>query len=720
MQKPKRLIFVLAFVAALAIAFAARTLYYYRGVYRAPDVPQSTPPGVESLADPFETTADLDSEGITVLFDTAHENSFDEDELTVLTGRMASNGAQVEMVRSEDDLADGLHSADALVVLVPNDSFSAGEVLDIQQFIDKGGRLILAGDPTRQRDAEALNSLAGSFGVVYQDDYVYNLTNNDGSYRNVIFADFAEDVPLTEGLEQVVFQTASSIRVEEDAGLIFGDKETYSSRREQPGDVIAAALTGDGRVLMLPDVTFLTSPYNTFADNDILLDNIVTFALTGERDFTLVDYPYFFDAPTQLVYEDAVTLNNTFADLVTLRSHLAKRGIEASLADEIDTEGAFVYLALYEQANEDIIELLEDQGITLSDDPLSEEDDAPPSEGSITIEDVAQLEKGGTVLLHLVRIAEDEEDADNESEKPDEDEDLDEEENGGEENSEEENGEEATAGLYQVIILAASEEDLSTGIDVLLSDMTSECLVTPLTAVCQTGEVEEEEEEEEEEKEGVEVGGILVVSDDQGLSGASGGTSAGIIADLLDSLDYDASVYSIQDDGPPELDDLLDYDMVFWSTGDYCCQSPNKEGAALLMEYLDIGGRLFIDGLFIATDWEGSDFLEDYLGAEFSGFGIQVDLAPGPDEHPLSEGFEDAIPFVEQDEGAALPDLIQALSGVDVVFVRGPESERSGEPSLVAYEEDSRRVAYAAFPLFLLEESDLMQLLDNAVNWLAP
>lgn len=683
MKKPRR-IYILAFVVALAAGFAARSLWFYPAVgkYDTPDVPESTPRPVERLSGEYDVVADLDAAGQTVVIDYGHGNGFSPDELTLFTGRMTSSGAQVEYVEDEFDLTIQLHTADSLIVIAPAYSFSPEEVQAIHEFVNKGGRLVLIGDPTRQFDVDGLNSLAGEFGVIYQDDYIYSLTNNDGNFRNVILTDFTEELPITEGLDEIIFQTAYSLRTAEEYGVIFGDEEVYSSDNELPGGVIAAALTGGGQVLALPDMTFLTSPYNTFGDNDVLTDNIVSFALGGQRSFGLRDFPYFFESETAIVYEDAVTLNNTFADMVQLRGRLTDDSIPASLAEEYDEENAFIYLALYDQASEDVLDLLENDGVTLSDDPLSEDGEAPLSNGSIVVEDVARLERGGTALLHLVQPGED-------------------------------------GSAYRLVILASEEEDLSAGINLLMSGSLPDCLITPQTAVCKTGEVSIGEEEEPffPSVEG-ETARVLIVSDDTGLATESGQTSAFAIFDALGVYGYDVTYHSILEDGMPEVFDLFSADVVFWSAGDFCCLAPNEEGAAVLMEYLDSGGRLFIDGLFIATDWAGDSFLTDYLGAEYDGYADQVDIEPAGTGHPLALGFSGTIPFVETDV-IPQPDVIFPSEGSEVVFVRGPESDRAGDPALIAYERDGRRVAYSAFPIYLLNQGDLDLLVLNAVEWLA-
>jgi hypothetical protein len=51
------------------------------------------------------------------------------------------------------------------------------------------------------------------------------------------------------------------------------------------------------------------------------------------------------------------------------------------------------------------------------------------------------------------------------------------------------------------------------------------------------------------------------------------------------------------------------------------------------------------------------------------------------------------------------------------VFVRGPDSDSAGEATLIAYDDGSARVAYASFPLLLLEDTDMELLIRNAMAW---
>ncbi len=143
------------------------------------------------------------------------------------------------MVEAAEDLAGRLRYAQALVIISPGASFTATEVQTIQAFVDKGGRLLLVGDPTRfgvlmdeygdyaglDSDATHLNSLAAQFDLVFQPDYLYNTAEYEGNYRNIRLTEMASQ-PLTGGLEQVVFYAAHS--------LISGQPALIVCRRRHP------------------------------------------------------------------------------------------------------------------------------------------------------------------------------------------------------------------------------------------------------------------------------------------------------------------------------------------------------------------------------------------------------------------------------------------------------------------------------------------------------
>ncbi len=670
--------YFVGFLGAAALAFFGRALWYYHGVYVGPSVPESTLQSVTSLSNTYSGAAHIYTPGNLAIFDTGHDNGFTEEEMGLLAGRLASGGAQVEFIDS--DLPQRLHQATVLVVTVPSSTFNREEVIAVEQFVKKGGRLILIGDPTRVRNVDGLNSLASEFGVVYQADYIYNLEKNDGNFRNVIFSNFAKDSPLTDGVKSVVFQTAHSLQAAQDAGIIMGDDNTFVSSSEKPGGVIAVALTGDGNVLSLSDMTFLTAPYNSFADNDRFIDNVVNFALSGQREFTVDDFPYYFGAATDVVYQDSTMLDKSFDDFNSLRDVMNKAEKSVVLAKSIGSERPYIYLATYDAVDDSLKTELDVDGVKLDS-------------GEITIKGVTTLEAANTVMFHLVAPpkSSDTGKSSNSTQEP------------------------PTQPPYHLIVLADSKDALSKGIKELVAGQIADCVVTPTTAVCHLENLEGggtpgSSGGNETPTPGASVGTFLAVADDVS-AGSADLTSAPAIQSALTSGGHKVDLVSVTNDGLPSVDQMMKYDGVFWSSGGY---APTSDGVKLLKTYLDGGGKLFIDGAETAFNWQTDPFLSDYLRAAYVSYGPQSDLQAAANSHPLSQGFGGSV--IKLESGTP-PDVIDA-KGSDVVFVRGPDSQQPGKPAIVAYETTSgRRVAFAAFQVSLMDKASLNLLITNAAAW---
>ena len=281
---------IIFMVLIVCIVIGAQTLFFYRGMYSAP------PMNVYDVED-IQVSLHLPAEFIdvhgtgtgTVLIDSSHDNSFRPAELNLLAYRIISRGYSIEYSEGNASLEERLADASSYVVISPATSFSSEEVEQIKNFVDDGGRLMLIDDPTRPvQESECpyygsgstaedkMNTLSTEFGIVYWDDYLYNLKDNDGNFRYIYLTDF-ENNSITKKLNKIVFYTACSISPLE-KGMIFTDENTYSSAREVPGRYSPVVLT-DSNVLAIGDLTFLTEPYNVL-DNNQLISNIADF-LTG-------------------------------------------------------------------------------------------------------------------------------------------------------------------------------------------------------------------------------------------------------------------------------------------------------------------------------------------------------------------------------------------------------------------------------------------------------
>jgi hypothetical protein len=312
---------LLLVLVLIALPVAGRWAWFYRGWYTPPVIPEIDESQIALPLSEYRPFAGevLESVG-RVVVDLSHDNNLEVDDLTPLRDHLTQRGVAIETFDgSSGSLRTQLRGATALVIIAPTSRYTAEERDAIADFVEDGGRLLLAADPTRPVPPEeeeesldsalvplrasaipAINSLANAFGVAYFDDYLYNLVENEGNYRNVRFTVLSNEHSLTQGLEMVVFFAAHSLR-SDGLSLVSGDENTLSSLRSGETGLTAAALAANGRVLALGDITALAPPYHTIADNDRFLSNIAHWLAAAERAWDLKDFPYLFEGPVALV-----------------------------------------------------------------------------------------------------------------------------------------------------------------------------------------------------------------------------------------------------------------------------------------------------------------------------------------------------------------------------------------------------------------------------------
>jgi hypothetical protein len=354
-----------------------------------------------------------------ILLDVAHENFFDLSEIGFLDSRLAARG--YELVPFENgDLVSALRPVNALVVVAPMADYTAVEVQAVSDFVARGGRLLLIGDPTRfsfdfgdegdalnvrlDTDQIPLNSLANEFDLVFNGDYLYNTVENEGNFRNIVLEqDGMSESHLTEDVERLAFYGSHSIQLGRDSQpLLTGDDNTWSSATDRPGGLALAALGGSERVLAVGDIDFLSEPYYTVFDNSRFIAHLADFLTEAGRDFVLADFPYFYDEAVKLVFVGDPQLGpGAFGNIISLQEAFRLTGRRLELADEASSDSDTFYLGLYNQAAE-VEELLEEAGISLVIDPPIESDEAADAAGdegasAAASEDAAAEEEGAPV-----------------------------------------------------------------------------------------------------------------------------------------------------------------------------------------------------------------------------------------------------------------------------------------------------------------------------------
>jgi hypothetical protein len=691
----KIILWLIAALIIIGVFVGGRYLTYYRGSYAPPPAPELEVKIAEGEQLP---TGLLDVEPIRgrgmLLVDQAHANNFSNDELNVLLDRLSARGFDHEFLTDTDELADRLKYANAMLVVAPDSSFEAEEVAPIRNFVEKGGRLLLISDPTRN-DVEHINSLAGHFGVLFEGDYVYNLVENDDNYRNVILRDFAEH-DLARGLEGVAFYSACSLAASGNA-LITGDENTVSNLESVGNHPDVASLTSDDQVLALCDLTFLTEPYNAVLNNDQLVANVARFLTSGQRAFDLSDFPHFFSPSLDIVFGDSFLLSGHLEQAVVLKDALFATGRKAAIRDEEDPDTDLIFVGRFKDA-EKVDHYLKQGGISILDledeealadtqaaaastaeresDVLEEEDGFV--RGRIAINGVGEFEQGGTSLFYLLQ----------------------------------------EPGHNVLVVLTDRHETAEDALDLLDSGEFAECLAGPRLAVCQTQEPGEQLGPSQRAEK---IESILIVSDDDSRPTSDGTTAFDAYLAILEES-YLVSTWVASEEGETKLalDDLQAVDAVIWTTGDFWDDAPDEEDAELLESFIKRGGNLLISGGFIAFDWDHTSFIEEVLHADYLSLEDQRDIKLEAPEHPIARGFEEdqTIVFViPPSEETYAPNAIAPLEDAETIFVRGADSESEDEASILAYQDRRSRVAYIGFPMFLMPGEEQARLVNNVVRW---
>ena len=754
----KKVLIILLAIVLLVSPLVIRWFYFYAGWYQPGEVVH---PDLSEIEEPLpepQPFTDQHAAAVvgSVLVDLAHDNHIQMAELNVLQARLAARGLRLEPVTEPDDLAGKLRYAQALAIISPGQDWTPDEIRLVQEFVAKGGRLLLVTDPTRygvlydewdqyvglDYDASHINDLATRFGVVFQADYLYNTVDNEGNFRNIKLTDLT-DHPLTQGLQQLVFNATHSI-VSAEPALITAGGATRSSTSEQVEGLVVGVLAADGAVLALGDLTFMTEPTNAVYDNDRFIANIADFLSSAPRRYKLSDFPFFFADQADLVYLGGPLLDGALLEGgSSLQALFAEQGKTLTVRAAEDESRDTLFFGLYEQADEvepylaaaqvtvvlTSAQTLEEEGttpkptpppavspssassqppamslpitptakVTATPIPPTGPESPPSDKDRITIGTLGEMALPGTSLLLL-----------------------------------------QTEGEREVmVVLAHTEKGLDNALERLMKGDLANCLldqvetpVASLLALCPTGEtIEEEEPSSRQEPAPAQPtptpapavpspaqvpeaptqpeGGILILSLDTGNGRYDSMTSVDDYAAILEGQ-YEITIWSTEQDGPVELQDLLGYDLVIWTLGDYE-DAMSQEYTDLLLSLMSEGTPAIVSGAY------ASDATTE---------AVQRDVQVKDASHPLAAGFtaDQVIEFVAPPSGQEYEvGVLEFGEGEgSIVFVRGPKSEANGTPSIVALGDEvgEFQLVFIGFPLYLLPEAPKSQLVLNAVSWL--
>ena len=252
--------------------------------------------------------------GITVLLDLQHQNQYSLSEIDPLVRYIEAYGGSIQITSEQTILDTSLKSADVYISITPIMRFTQQEITQVNHFVDRGGKLVVITDPTRNSmsampmmdtgggtgttmlsGTDNANLLLEPFDIAFADDYLYNMVENEGNFRNVLINDLV-DHDLTGGIEQLVIYGGHSV-TSGGKQLAKTGGNTLSSTNE--GDEIYSVMdiveSGDGSVIAIGDLSLITSEYVLSSDNQVFVKNLAKFITSDPREKTLLDFPALFN-----------------------------------------------------------------------------------------------------------------------------------------------------------------------------------------------------------------------------------------------------------------------------------------------------------------------------------------------------------------------------------------------------------------------------------------
>lgn len=262
---------------------------------------QFQPEAVNAEQDPEEGEVDVGSPDgeKRILFETAHNNRFQQEDIEPVVEALAAAGHEVDVGAASSGFDGGynqtLQQYDAVVVVSPQSAFSAGERTALRNYADGGGRLAVLGEATQPAVASGsvsmtlgqmtfgANGLTSEFGARMGSDTLYNLDDEatDNNFES-IYAEPSGDGTLTAGVERVTFDRAGYIVPTGDVDVRYtavdGTRQLQTDREGELPVVVRS-----DNVVFVADSDFITRSELYDADNEVFVGNLLTFLVSGDK-----------------------------------------------------------------------------------------------------------------------------------------------------------------------------------------------------------------------------------------------------------------------------------------------------------------------------------------------------------------------------------------------------------------------------------------------------
>jgi hypothetical protein len=652
-----------------------------------------------------------------------------------------------------EELALRLRDASGLVVVSPYYLWTPAEIALVEDFVADGGRLLLISDPDVYGDVPwQIGSLGEPFGVVFNDDFLYDLSQNDGNFAHVFQDEFLDQAAVLDG-KTVAFYGARSI-----SGPVIGQvraaETTLSSLRTGLSHFTTVAIGGretngtTGNVLAMGDFDVLTEPYVARHDNRALLHFVADFLADAQREQTLPDFPGYLGQQVGLVFGGEVAVD---AQLLQqggwLQQRLEQSGRVLALSNstalartthltgsEVPTASiasaatpAFpaatgeephdlIYLGTFRSADQEttllggvgirlVEEVVEPEGTEISQAVPGEQAEGESVEQSAPV--VGQKTEGNWFLetdsglrflaAETVLILQQDQDD----------------------------------GTRVIAVLGSDSQAIGTGLNRLLFNSFADCVNHVELSICpfiveqgpdarppDSGPVAPPGQPDSASVPDGSEGIAILVVDDNDQAAPDEPIEAIIYLQTLAEMGYPTDHWSTAEFGSPSINDLVGYDWVIWSSGAYEGSGPDDNEKGMLWDFTTTGGRVTISGrnhpLVGESPGQPSSILDVVKTDEVP------DLVIGFPDEPieLPPGLPPVVPIQVEVEDYG-PDVT-----LGIALRRGPNSAGASAPLLVALfsphgtEALEVRATILGMSLSWLPDSYAPQLVQNMAFWM--
>lgn len=166
----------------------------------------------------------VETKGVTVAFDLGHESKFSPfEEYSRFTSLFRASESKIKAI---NETVKDLEGVAVLIVISPSTTYTKEEIDAIESAVKNGMTLVLLGE---KETASKLNQLSANFGILFNKERIFDLSNYWLFYRNPILGEFANHT-VTKDLVKAVVHDACSLTVVKPAEVVVYTKETAVQR----------------------------------------------------------------------------------------------------------------------------------------------------------------------------------------------------------------------------------------------------------------------------------------------------------------------------------------------------------------------------------------------------------------------------------------------------------------------------------------------------------